>query len=255
MKRKERKEKKKKLFYIDFTQDIDESAFTTSKASTTLSATVLDKASETSTTLPPDVHYDMKMLAKLFNKPQYVIPSKRVVPVVAPVDNINNEIQLEENGNKEIITIRDDDNDIMSGAGGIFADDFEDDDAFAHDNAVTNLPSDMVDEPRKVDLQQINYSKTAKKIDVKVLKDSIWDKLCNTDSTNKKTNKKMESSKSLQEVLTELPKNISEEMASEISVPFCFICLLHIANEQNLELTQPNGKLNELFIEQSTIKK
>ena len=37
--------------------------------------------------------------------------------------------------------------------------------------------SQMVDEPRRVKFEQINYAKTAKKVDVKRLKDNIWHQL------------------------------------------------------------------------------
>ncbi len=47
------------------------------KATTTLSASTLDRAgTDAATTLPVDVHYDVKGLAKLFLKSQWVVPLK-----------------------------------------------------------------------------------------------------------------------------------------------------------------------------------
>jgi hypothetical protein len=37
---------------------------------------------------------------------------------------------------------------------------------------------------------------------------------------------------------------------ADVSVPFCFICLLHLANEHNLMLENPGGALNRLNIRQ-----
>ena len=49
------------------------------------------------------------------------------------------------------------------------------------------------------------------------------------------------------EMLGDIPKIIPEEMCSSVSVPFCFICLLHLANEKTLELADASS-LDELSI-------
>jgi len=49
-------------------------------------------------------------------------------------------------------------------------------------------------------------------------------------------------------VLDKLPSNISQEALPNISVPYCFICLLHLANEKGLNIAQEKNNLTELFI-------
>jgi len=240
------KRRKKKTFYLNF-EDDSEIALSAGKSSTTLSTNFLEKASETATTLPnndtPD--YNVKEFTKLFNKPYFVIPTQKPVLTGQPKENPP---LIDETGQPLPINLEDADaDDNPSGMGGFdINNSFDDDDAFAPAPVLDGMS--IIEEPKKVDKIQINYSKVAKKIDVKALKDALWDKLCNTEPQQKI--KKMSTTKSFQDVLTELPNNLNDEMASEISVPFCFICLLHLANEQGLKLTQ-DGKLDELYIEQS----
>jgi condensin complex subunit 2 len=40
-----------------------------------------------------------------------------------------------------------------------------------------DFASQMVNEPRRTKFEQINYAKTAKRVDVKRLKDNIWHQL------------------------------------------------------------------------------
>jgi len=104
---------------------------------------------------------------------------------------------------------------------------------------------DLVDaDPQKrVDKIKVEFATTAKKVNVRKLKLKLWDKI-NTDleMTHKKQDdvemnvdderEKMEKSVTFQETLDTLPSSIS----SAISVHMCFICLLHLANEKELQL-------------------
>lgn len=42
----------------------------------------------------------------------------------------------------------------------------------------------------------------------------------------------MDGTLSFQELLNELPQNVSTHMAKNLSVPIAFVCLLHLANEK-----------------------
>eukprot|EP01133_Synstelium_polycarpum_P019976 gene19976-23938_t len=70
---KEKKKKEsKKAVHIDFSAPVPpDSMFEPPKGRQTsvLTAAAIKKAAETSTLLPPDIHYDIKMLCRLFNKP------------------------------------------------------------------------------------------------------------------------------------------------------------------------------------------
>jgi condensin complex subunit 2 len=53
-------------------------------------------------------------------------------------------------------------------------------------------------------------------------------------------------------VISGLQKNYPREKMDEISTSFCFICLLHLANEQGLKLeSTPDGKLPSVLEESS----
>ncbi|EAL61389.1 hypothetical protein DDB_G0292066 [Dictyostelium discoideum AX4] len=107
--KKKKKVTRKKAFLLDFdSAPPPESMFEPGKGST-LTVASLKKASETSTILPPDIHYDIKMLSRLFNKPKCSIPpmSKReeVLRFLNPKLNRNNDGEGsdddEDNGNQD----------------------------------------------------------------------------------------------------------------------------------------------------------
>ncbi|XP_062571200.1 condensin complex subunit 2-like, partial [Saccostrea cucullata] len=116
----------------------------------------------------------------------------------------------------------------------------------------------------------INYAKTAKKLDVKKLKGVIWHLLTKKSKKEDKNNDKgsteegmeesgekptengpgssassndstdMNGSLSFQELLNDLPQNVSSHMAKNLSVPIAFVCLLHLANEKTLKIESEN---------------
>ena len=54
-------------------------------------------------------------------------------------------------------------------------------------------------------------------------------------------NNKYEQRQSFANVVGDIPKQMPIEIANNVSVPLCFVCLLHLANEKNLEINQDNG--------------
>lgn len=57
-----------------------------------------------------------------------------------------------------------------------------------------------------------------------------------------------ESSLKFTEVMNDLQKVYPKPIMDDISTSFCFICLLHLANEKGLVITK-NAELNELDIQ------
>jgi len=110
-----------------------------------------------------------------------------------------------------------------------------------------------VTEPRKVEQIKINFAQTAKFVDVKALKETIWNQISEPQTKTKNGNN-TEVIKSFGDLLSDIPKRVPEESLSNISVPFCFICLLHLANEKGITLDQEQGNLSELFIHNNTKK-
>lgn len=146
--------------------------------------------------------------------------------------------------------------------------------------------SQLVSQPKRVKATYINYSKTAKKVDVKKLKDNIWKEMTQQSLKRQAVGEKLDRGKSRKkanvqdregdaddedeeeeeaerdagedyvkkeqrftEIIGGLSKVYPEHKLKEISVPFCFICLLHLANEKNLEI-EGSDSLAELVIRQ-----
>lgn len=111
----------------------------------------------------------------------------------------------------------------------------------------------LVPEPHKVNIIEINYAKTAKKMDMKRLKSSMWSLL--TDSPEKPA-KDVESEttevpgeKSFSQSTRTLIRKLPGTMASNLSVPLAFVALLHLANEKNLELHKVDD-MSDIIIRQ-----
>lgn len=119
----------------------------------------------------------------------------------------------------------------------------------------------------RVKPEYVNYAKKAKRVDVKKLKENIWKELGILGSTtddpaaaaaaagNGDGDESMASTvadatggvKTFESVLSGLQKAYTEDKMEEISTSFCFICLLHLANEEGLAIdTGSQDKIEEL---------
>ncbi|KAI9267821.1 condensin complex subunit 2/barren [Sporodiniella umbellata] len=76
----------------------------------------------------------------------------------------------------------------------------------------------------------VNYAKTSKRVDVKKLKDNLWKALV-------PGNEQVVGKFKFIDIISNLKKMYPPKEMKDISVPFCFICLLHLANEKDLVLT------------------
>ncbi|QLL31569.1 hypothetical protein HG536_0B04330 [Torulaspora globosa] len=88
---------------------------------------------------------------------------------------------------------------------------------------------------------KVNFSRVSKKVDVKKLKDNIWSSI-KTLANRYKSQKTDESTIDegtlrFSEIAVELSKTYKTEAKKDISTSFCFICLLHLANEHGLKVT------------------
>lgn len=100
------------------------------------------------------------------------------------------------------------------------------------DLSILNEPQVIVEEPVDefiCDMKNeknfaLPYRKEQKKVDIKKLKFNI-----NTRIKSKKNSK-------LSEIYRDIPKLYTEKEAKDISLHFCIVSLLHVANEQNLDL-------------------
>ncbi|KAI8076555.1 condensin complex subunit 2/barren [Gilbertella persicaria] len=78
----------------------------------------------------------------------------------------------------------------------------------------------------------VNYARTAKRVDVKKLKDNLWKVLT-------QEQEKVSGEQKFTDIVHHLKKMYPPKTMRDISVPFCFICLLHLANEKDLSIQGP----------------
>ncbi|KAG7280941.1 hypothetical protein CRUP_009228 [Coryphaenoides rupestris] len=114
--------------------------------------------------------------------------------------------------------------------------------------------NDMVPEPHRVNKIEINYAKTAKKMDMKKLKNSMWTLL--TDSPNKSNEEpqpaeasEVAGEKFFSQTTKSLLQSLPNTMAQNLSIPLAFVALLHLANEKNLELVKVDD-MSDIIIKQ-----
>ncbi|KAI8330400.1 condensin complex subunit 2-domain-containing protein [Choanephora cucurbitarum] len=80
----------------------------------------------------------------------------------------------------------------------------------------------------------VNYARTAKRVDIKKLKDNLWKVL-----TSHHQDEKVQGEQKFSDIVHHLKKLYPPKAMRDISVPFCFICLLHLANEKDLSIRGP----------------
>jgi condensin complex subunit 2 len=111
-----------------------------------------------------------------------------------------------------------------------------------------HIPTEFQNAPERVAKIIIPYAKTAKVVDMKQLKFCCWRLI--TEKSQPSFDDVVVASGSNQipgaqpqgvmfhEVMQQLPKILSKNMADSISISLAFYSILHLANEKNLELDQ-----------------
>jgi condensin complex subunit 2 len=86
----------------------------------------------------------------------------------------------------------------------------------------------------------IGFARRAKRVDLKELKDALW--------------KEQQSSESnaFSSIIANL-KSLSIDTQKDLSVPFCFICILHLANENNLSIKKDSAD-DLLLVKEQQVK-
>ncbi|XP_072490884.1 condensin complex subunit 2 isoform X2 [Notamacropus eugenii] len=227
-----RKKTAKKVFEINFEEEIDFNAhFRKTRAATTLAKSTLDNQSKKATTLPSDFHYEIENIVQLSLKPGNKL---RKMAAQTSLSEQDDEIEEYDYNNP---------NDTSE-----FCPAVPDNENDADENGLDNPiygELKLVAEPQKVNKIEIHYAKTAKKMDMKRLKQSMWKLL--TDGQEKEAVAENETEpkgkldmvpdeKIFSDLTKDLLKNLPPLMAQNLSVPLAFACLLHLANEKNLTL-------------------
>ncbi|KAK3590125.1 hypothetical protein CHS0354_041175 [Potamilus streckersoni] len=258
---------KKAAFRMNFDVELDfEHQFKISKA-TCITKGTLSKYSKELTTLPKDHHYDADKLFRLFLRKKIMI--KRQEENTQAVDDVIDNYDYDNENDKENYCPNkldggDDDDDSVefnfTAEGNEFSSSLDMFSKSQHNFAAsttldgTILAGDkLLAQPYKVAKIDIEYAKTAKKLDVKRLKSTMWNVLTKHESSPEEAqnvnNNSLEAEKRLtgfvremtgsctfQELLTDLPSKLSGQTAHNLSVPIAFVCLLHLANEKTLKL-------------------
>lgn len=93
--------------------------------------------------------------------------------------------------------------------------------------------------------QKVMYSRVAKKVDIKKLKDNIWrcieNQLTKVDSSK---GKQLQFSSIIQQLKT----LYTFDTLKDLSTSFCFICLLHLANEHGFRIDKDEVNLQDLTL-------
>lgn len=98
---------------------------------------------------------------------------------------------------------------------------------------------------RKVRPEYVNFSRIAKRVDIKLLKDNLWkgikEEVVESPSIGENSQVSEESQqlkqKNFGDLVDSIGKMYSNEEKKDLSTSFCFICLLHLANEHSLTVT------------------
>uniref|UniRef100_A0A8C6ZLS7 Condensin complex subunit 2 n=1 Tax=Nothoprocta perdicaria TaxID=30464 RepID=A0A8C6ZLS7_NOTPE len=255
-----RRRNTKKVFEINFDEDIDfEVHFCKTKTAATLAKSILESQNVRSTTLPPDFNYDPSNIVQLFLKPDVKVrvfstneigeydynnpnDTSNFCPALQAADSDDDNDPADFGGQPGEFNLTahpaNQDAEQNGGEGGV--------------DITTYGELNLVAEPQKVNKIAIQYAKTAKKMDMKRLKQNMWDLL--TDGQKKEIAEEMEKSavageKVFSSITKELIHRLPSVMAKNLSVPLAFACLLHLANEKNLKL-EGTEDLSDVLVKQ-----
>ncbi|MBN3300195.1 CND2 protein, partial [Amia calva] len=182
-----KKRKPKKTFELNFDDDINfEVYFRTTRAATTNSKSALDTTNK-KTVLPNDFHYEPELLSQLSSKPSNTLSRLSQKPVSGEsAEGVGDYDYNNPNDTSNFcpgVEVKDSDEELggFSGPEGAFETGFP-----AESNGLditTYGEGNLVAEPHKVNKIEINYAKTAKKMDMKRLKTSMWGLLTDCQDT------------------------------------------------------------------------
>ncbi|NXG11588.1 CND2 protein, partial [Sakesphorus luctuosus] len=247
----------RKVFELNFDEDVDfEAHFHQTKASVTLAKSILESQNVRSTTLPADFNYDPQNILQLFLKPLV-----KLSRTSQPVTTLDSEAEIGDydynNPNDTSnfcpalqVADSDDDGDPgeLLGQEGQGSEEGPELGTALPGNG--NLPMEqqlqLIAEPTKINRVMVQYARTAKRMDMRRLKEDMWGLLSSGqcqgtvgqegDGDKEKDVSVVVGEKILSDITKDLLHRLPAAMATNLSVPLAFVCLLHLANEKNLKL-------------------
>jgi len=221
--------KKKEAFFLDLTGPAPadmEKKMSTSKASITL-ASVKGAKESVGNTLPEDLKYSVDTLRRLFLRPRTRVTLRQA----------NYYRSSSMFGGDDDMGQDDDDNGDCCGM-----EDAPDDWGPPKEPAAPETAV-LLEVPRRAQKIDISYARTAKKVDIKALKDDLWEQIDRINPDVKTIAKDLptELVSFMGENKQALPfsdtiSKLDMDKCPDVSISYCFICLLHLANEKNLAI-------------------
>ncbi|CAG8645366.1 7975_t:CDS:10, partial [Ambispora leptoticha] len=244
-----KRKKEKSSSVIDFIEsdEIDEKAIFV-KGGATINLARSAEYGSRNYLLPDDMHFNSKKMLRLFLKPEFTIGlgGRSGSAEVEGNNDVNNNYWGEQMGHGHV----DDDQASFPDMTMVtHGETFFREDEYPFEEVEGDYGNQLISQPKKIKPAFVKYAKTAKRVDVKKLKDNIWKTLA--DSSDKTTLAKPGDQaiheKKFTSIIENLKKIYPDRKMKDISVSFCFICLLHLANEKNLKIIG-NENLSELRI-------
>ncbi|MCJ1227405.1 hypothetical protein MMC12_004060, partial [Toensbergia leucococca] len=114
--------------------------------------------------------------------------------------------------------------------------------------------SQLVTQSRRLRPEYVQYARVAKKVDVRRLKEEMWRGIGFEENSSAQAppllqpaSKNEDECLKFTSVMNNLQQVYPKQAMADISTSYCFICLLHLANEKGLTLANEQG-LEELSI-------
>ncbi|SPQ95004.1 unnamed protein product (mitochondrion) [Plasmodiophora brassicae] len=227
------------------------------RSTNTLSQATIDKMKAANYLLPVDLHLDAQSLRRLFARPDVIMRMSGSGARLADLDDGRNVESVAYDYNN--------DNDQLNFCpGGPSDDDYDGDHPFGF--AQTEL--DLVEQPRMAEKVDIDFAKSAKRVDIKAVKHTLWATLeRKTEDAPPLTVDQCQVAENPQEIVdpdvrseqgddhgawpsfSESVKSISvpDSSRESMSIQLFFVCLLHLANENDL-LLKPGSDLGDFSI-------
>ncbi|NWX33046.1 CND2 protein, partial [Notiomystis cincta] len=275
----------RKVFELDLEEDVDfQPHFCRTKASITLAKSILESNNIRSTTLPADFNYDPQNMVQLFLKP--LVKLSRSSEPLEPLDNEAGIEDYDYNNPNDTsnfcpalqVPDSEDDPDPVE-----FPTQAEAHPEAPEHSRISSGGSatlygefDLIAEPHKINKITIQYARTAKRMDMRRLKRNMWELLSeqgaaaevgpgNPGRRNSRREFRSHSLPSGWRLCQAFPWNagsaapalipillfhrLPPSMATNLSVPLAFVCLLHLANEKNLKL-ESTKDLSDILVKQ-----
>jgi condensin complex subunit 2 len=219
---KPRREKGALTYDLENPGEPDEARFTL--AATAEELLLVAAPTAVDTLLPPDLGYDPSDLARLSLRPSASVTGAGLAGGRrgAAGESFGGDDDVDDDGG---FGGGDDDDDF--GFGGF--------DVVDPDSGPGSANADgLVAAPRRVEKITVNYARSTKQVDVKELKCALWE---NINSSETSTPHPETGAHSFHALLETFPEDNLAGATEDISVHMAFICMLHLANEHGLTIT------------------